>query len=157
MRADVDWESPDWKIRSPPHHVVWAEMEKLVEKGKIRSIGVSNCSIVMLYDILAGCKIKPAVNQVECHPYNQHHVVLEFHQKYGVLLQAYSSIGAGKWTLRKDEFMNVQCLQDPVIIEIATRTGHTPAQVTLAWHLQRGLNALVATTNIARLGENFAS
>ena len=62
MRADVDWKSKDWKIRSPPHHKVWADMEKLVKKGKIRSIGVSNCSIPMLYDLLAGCTIKPAVN-----------------------------------------------------------------------------------------------
>lgn len=62
MRADIDFDSDDWKIKSPPHHIVWAGMEALVEKGLTKSIGVSNCTTPMFFDLLAGCKIKPAVN-----------------------------------------------------------------------------------------------
>ena len=62
MRAYVDWTTEDWKILSPPNHVVWAEMEALVEKGLTKSIGVSNCTMPMLMDMLSFCKIKPVVN-----------------------------------------------------------------------------------------------
>ena len=69
MRPLIDFDGGEWKIISPPNHVVWTGMEALVEKGLTKSIGVSNCTIPLLYDILAGCKIKPVVNQIECHPY----------------------------------------------------------------------------------------
>ena len=62
MRAWVDWKSKDWKILSPPNHVVWSQMEKLVGKGLTKSIGVSNCTMPVLFDILSCCKIKPVVN-----------------------------------------------------------------------------------------------
>ena len=71
MRAWVDWESEDWTIKSPPNHVVWAGMEDLVAKGLTKSIGVSNCTMPVLFDLLSCCKIRPAVNQIECHPYLQ--------------------------------------------------------------------------------------
>ena len=61
MRPAIDWENGE-KILTPPNHVVWAGMESLVEKGLTKSIGVSNCTIPVLYDILAGCKIKPVIN-----------------------------------------------------------------------------------------------
>ena len=69
MRADIDWKPAKLKILTPPHHQVWKTMEGLVKKGLTKSIGVSNCTIPMLFDLLAGCKIKPVVNQIECHPY----------------------------------------------------------------------------------------
>ena len=62
MRADVDWESEEWTIKSPPHYLVWKDMEKLVKAGKVRSIGVSNCTIPMLFDVLAGAEIRPVYN-----------------------------------------------------------------------------------------------
>ena len=71
MRPQIDWESEDWKILSPPTHVIWAGMESLVGKGLTKGIGVSNCTMPLLYDILAGCTIKPVINQIECHPYLQ--------------------------------------------------------------------------------------
>jgi diketogulonate reductase-like aldo/keto reductase len=59
------------KLLSPPTHVVWKHMEEQVKKGKIRSIGISNASVPVLLDLLAGCEIPPAVNQIEVHPYFQ--------------------------------------------------------------------------------------
>lgn len=82
MRPLVDWESDDWKIKSPPHHKIWEEMERMVELGLTKSIGVSNCTIPMLADLLAGCKIKPAMNQMEVHPYFQQSAVKRYHQKW---------------------------------------------------------------------------
>ena len=60
MRPLIDFKK--WKVTSPPNHVIWSQMEGLVKKGLTKSIGVSNATIPVLLDILAGCKIKPAVN-----------------------------------------------------------------------------------------------
>ena len=127
MRADIDWKPSKLKILTPPHHEVWKNMEGLVKKGLTKSIGVSNCTIPMLFDLLAGCKIKPVVNQIECHPYFQQTRVNEFHQKLGIYIQSYGSIGAGHWTMRKDEYKKVSVLDDPTIKKIAKAKGKTPA------------------------------
>ena len=79
MRPLIDFKSKQWKITSPPNHVIWSQMEGLVKKGLTKSIGVSNCTIPVLFDILGSCKIKPVVNQVECHPYLQQKAVNDFH------------------------------------------------------------------------------
>lgn len=115
MRPHIDWDSDDWKILSPPTHVVWAGMEALVEKGLTKSIGVSNCTMPVMFDILAGCKIKPVINQVECHPYLQQTRMKEFHEKYGVLIEDYAAIGSGHFTMREDKHKDVSVLEDAVI------------------------------------------
>ena len=70
---NVEWgdDSAEPKILTPPNHIVWKQMESLYKKGKAKSIGVSNCTIPLLIDLLAGCEIKPHVNQIEVHPYLQ--------------------------------------------------------------------------------------
>ena len=62
MRVDIKWEGQKPNIISPPTHVVWKNMESLVKKGLTKSIGVSNCTMAMLFDLCAGCKIRPVVN-----------------------------------------------------------------------------------------------
>ena len=62
VRPVINWESENWDITSPPHHVTWSRMEALVDAGLVKSIGVSNCVMPQLADIIAGCRIKPSVN-----------------------------------------------------------------------------------------------
>ena len=62
VRPCMNWDSPNWDITSPPQHVIWSKMESLVDAGLTKSIGVSNCVMPMLADLLAGCRIKPVVN-----------------------------------------------------------------------------------------------
>ena len=132
-------------------------MESLVDAGLTKSIGVSNCVMPQLADLIAGCRIKPVVNQVECHPYFQQKQVNVFHRKWGIYLQCYASIGSGHWQTRRNEFMDINPLTDPVILEIATAKGKSAAQVILAWHLQRETIPLVKTTKAERLGENMGA
>jgi len=75
--------------------VVWKHIEDQVKKGKIRSIGVSNASVPVLVDLLAGCEIRPAVNQIEVHPYLQNTDVIAFHRKFNIYVQAYATICSG--------------------------------------------------------------
>ena len=79
-----------------------------------------------------------------------------FHQKWGIFIQAYASIGSGHWQTRPNEFMELNPLTDPVITEIATAKGKSAAQVILAWHAKRNTIPLVKTTREERLAENMA-
>jgi alcohol dehydrogenase (NADP+) len=69
-------------------------MEQLVEQGKVKSIGVSNFNITQLEDIIKNCHVKPAVNQIEVHPYMQNDKLIEFCQNNGIVVMAYSPLGA---------------------------------------------------------------
>lgn len=115
MRPLVDWEDPEWKIKSPPHHKIWAEMERMVELGLVKSIGVSNCTIPMMADMLAYCKIKPVINQIECHPYLNQAASKQFYDKWGVIIEDYGAIGSGHFKLREDKLMDVSVLAEPVV------------------------------------------
>ena len=137
----MDFESEDYRITCPPYHVIWKQMELLVTKGLVKSIGVSNCTIPMMIDLLAYAEIKPVINQVEMHPYLNQAEVLRFHRKWGIVLEGYSPIGG--------EGGNV--LDDAVLAEIATSKGKSPAQVCLAWHVKRGTVPLPKTARVERL------
>jgi len=155
MRPWVDWESPEKTIKSPPHYLIWKDMEKLVKNGKVRSIGVSNCTIPMLYDVLAGCEIKPVYNQIESHPYYSQHIVKKTHHDYGIFLCAYASIGSGNWTLTPPGRKSGTVLQDPIINEIAAKHGKTAAQIIFAWHHAHKTVILAQTSKPERLPENI--
>lgn len=79
-------------------------MERMVEKGLTKSIGVSNALVVQVLDILTYCKIKPAVNQVESHPYLFRKEFEEFHKKFDITITAYAPIGSPNNFLAKEEF-----------------------------------------------------
>jgi len=157
MRPDIDTSGEEWKITSPPLHVVWKVLEDQVHAGKIRSIGVSNCTMTILMDVLAYCEITPAVNQIECHPYLQQTQMAKIHHKFGIYIQAYAAIGAGAWPVRADEHKDVNVLKEPVIEALAAKYGKSPAQIVINWHLRNKTIPLVKTVTPARLAENMAA
>ena len=124
----------------------WSAMESLVDHGRCRAIGLSDISLEKLVPIYESARIKPAVVQVESHPYLPETELLEFCKDKGIVLLAFAPLGHG---------MKPGLLEDPVITSIATRTGRTPAQVLLAWAVQRGTALLSTTTNAKRAKENF--
>ncbi|KAG5728211.1 Protein GCY [Termitomyces sp. T112] len=120
--------NPDgtWKIREDiTFHQAWAELEKLMEAGKVKAIGVSNFSIKTLKELATTAKITPAVNQVELHPYLVQENLREYCDKKGIVISAYTPSGYD--TVRKD----------PLIVQLAEKYKVTPNQITLAWHLAR--------------------
>ncbi|MCG5446093.1 aldo/keto reductase [Micromonospora sp. NIE79] len=127
-------------------------LETLLADGKVRAIGVSNFMVEHLTRLLDTATVVPAVNQIEVHPYFQQREVQAFGAQHGILSQAWSPIG-GITFYRDGE--HTSTLQDPVIGEIATAHGKTPAQVMLRWHLQQGRSAIPKSTKPARIAENF--
>jgi aldehyde reductase len=124
----------------------WRAMERLVDDGKCRAIGLSDVTLKELSPIYESARIKPAVVEVEAHPYLPETELLEFCKRTGVVFLAFAPLGHG---------VRPGPLEDPVILTIATRVGKTPAQVLLAWAVQRGTALLTTPRTAARARENF--
>jgi len=135
----------------------WGAMEELVRDGLCRHIGVSNFSVPKLERLLGDARVKPAMNQVELHPYLQQPAMLEFCREHGIHLTAYSPLGS------MDRPDTMKASEEPVLLEdatvasIARARGCTPAQVVLAWALQRGTAAIPKSVHDDRLKENLAA
>lgn len=127
-------------------------LETLLGDGKVRAIGVSNFMVDHLTGLLEKATVVPSVNQIEVHPYFAQREVQEFGARHGILSQAWSPIG-GITFYRDGE--HTSTLQDPVIGEIATAHGKSPAQVMLRWHVQEGRSVIPKSTKPARIAENF--
>jgi alcohol dehydrogenase (NADP+) len=124
----------------------WRAMENLVDHGKCRAIGLSDIGLNELKPIHESARIKPAVVQVEAHPYLPEAELLEFCKEKGIVFLAFAPLGHG---------MKPGLLEDPVITGIAAQVGKTPAQVLLAWAVQRGTALLTTPRSAARARENF--
>ncbi len=127
-------------------------LETLLADGKVRAIGVSNFMVEHLTTLLERATVMPAVNQIECHPYFQQRVVQDFGAERGILTQAWSPIGG--ITFYRDG-SHGSTLDDPVIGDIATGHGKTPAQVMLRWGLQHGRSVIPKSTKPSRIAENI--
>jgi diketogulonate reductase-like aldo/keto reductase len=124
----------------------WGALEHLVDDGHCRSIGLSDITLDKLREIVAIARIKPAVVQVESHPYLPEWELLSFCQEHGIVLLAFAPLGHSS---------TPNLLEDPVITAIASRMHMTSAQVALSWAVQRGTAFLTTSTKPKRIQENF--
>lgn len=120
-------------------------LEDLMAEGKIRAIGISNFYVDRTVDIASFARVKPAVNQIEIHPHHQQNEQLEWHNKYGIQLEAWAPFGEGRGGM----------FDLPELKAIGKKYGKTPAQVMLRWHIQRGIVVIPKSTHIERMEENF--
>ena len=124
----------------------WRALEGLVDEGKCKAIGLSDVGLQQTQEIFAAARIKPAVVHVESHPYLPEWELLNYCKTNGIVLQAFAALGHSS---------EPKLLEDPVISAIARRVNKTPAQVLLAWALQRGTAPLTTSKNPSRIQENF--
>lgn len=125
----------------------WRALERLVDEGRCKSIGLSDITLQALQEIVAVARIKPAVVQVESHPYLPEWELLEFCRQHGIIVLAFAPLGHG---------MQPNVLEDAVITGVARRLQQTPAQVALAWSVQRGVAFLTTSATLSHIQENFA-
>jgi alcohol dehydrogenase (NADP+) len=125
----------------------WKAMETLVDGGKCRAIGLSDISLDELKPLYDSARIKPAVIQVESHPYLPETELLDYCNEKGIVFLAFAPLGHG---------MKPGLLEDSVITAVAARVGKTPAQVLLAWAVQRGTALLTTPKKEAQAKENFS-
>ena len=124
----------------------WRALEQLVDDGRCGAIGLSDITLEALKEIVAEARIKPAVVQVESHPYLPEWELLEFCQQHGIVVLAFAPLGHG---------MEPNVLEDEVITGIARHLQRTPAQVLLAWAVQRGVAFLTTSATPSHIRENF--
>ena len=127
-------------------------LETLLADGKVRAIGVSNFMVDHLTTLLDRAEVVPAVNQIEVHPYFVQPEVQAFGAEHGILTQAWSPIG-GITFYRDGE--HTSTLEDPVIGDIASAHGKSPAQVMLRWGIQHGRSVIPKSTKPGRIAENI--
>ncbi|MBE9195710.1 aldo/keto reductase [Synechocystis sp. LEGE 06083] len=133
----------------------WQALEKAVDLGLCHHIGVSNFSLKKLEMLLSMARIRPAVNQVELHPYLQQSDLLAFAESQNILLTSYSPLGSGDRPAAFQKEAEPKLLADPVIAAIATEQGCSAAQVLLAWAIKRGTVTIPKSVNPERLLQNL--
>lgn len=123
----------------------WKDMENAVKAGKVRSIGISNFESERLEELMEAARIKPAVLQVECHPYYQQNSLKQRIAPYGTVIESWYPIGHGDKGL----------LNEPVFTSLAEKYGKSNVQVILRWHIQEGNVVFPKSTNPQHIKDNI--
>lgn len=127
------------------YYGAWRALEDLYEEGKIKAIGISNFYPDRMIDLASFARIKPMVNQVETHPFNQQIEAQKWMEKYGVQIEAWAPFGEGRGGLFTNE----------KIAQIGKKYNKSVAQVILRWELQRGIVVIPKSVHIERMEQNF--
>ena len=123
----------------------WRALENLYKEGKVRAIGISNFYVDRMVEFANFNEIKPMINQMETHIFNQQKKLREYEDKYNIIPEAWAPFGEG----RKGTFDN------EIIAELALKYGKTPAQIMLRWHIQNGVVVIPKSTHFERMQENL--
>lgn len=147
---------PAMKPIAVPYADTWGAMEELQRAGLVRRIGACNLNVSMLREVLTYASIRPAVHQIELHPYLSQPRQLRFCRQEGIAVTAFSPLGAPSYLPLGMAQPGESVLADPVVTALAARHGRTPAQVVLRWGVQRGCAVIPKTQQPGRLTENLA-
>lgn len=123
----------------------WRALEEFYEAGKIRALGISNFYADRMVDFASFNRIRPMVNQMETHIFNQQKSLKEWADKYDIRLEAWAPFGEGRGST----------FDNPVVAAIGEKYGKTAAQVMLRWNIQRGVIVIPKSTHKERMEENF--
>jgi len=144
------------QIDPVPLSDTWKAMEQLQKSGLVKRIGVCNYSAALLHDLMAYAEIKPAMLQIESHPYLTQEKLIRTAQDYKIPVTAFSPLGALSYVSLDMATAADSVLQQQVVLEAAKRLGKSSAQVVLRWGTQRGTAVIPKTINPDRLKENLA-
>jgi D-xylose reductase len=153
---DPEAASPRMQYDPVPIVETWRAMEQLVDEGLVKSIGISNFGISLIRDLLTQCRIRPAVLQVESHPYLVQPKLLRYCQEAGIAMTAFSPLGAPSYIPLGMATAADSVLGQSSVMSIAKAHGKTPAQVVLRWGVQRGTAVIPKSNRPERLKENLA-
>lgn len=154
--ADPEAPNPAMEIDAVPLHETWGAMEKLVDAGLVKQIGVCNYTSGLLIDLMAYSRIKPAMLQIESHPFLTQENLIRLAQDFGVGVTAFSPLGALSYVQLDMATDADTVLTAAPVVAASERVGRTPAQVVLRWGVQRGAAVIPKTTKRKRLAENLA-
>ena len=139
-----------------PMHKIWASMESLVDKGLVKSIGLSNFNVQLTWDILTYCRIKPVCSEIELHPYNVQDNLVRFLKEYDIHPIGYCPIAKGIET-KKYVLQNPNIFENDIVKSLAAKYNKSGAQVLIQWGIQRGHIIIPKSNSLDRLKENIES
>ncbi len=138
-----------------PFTETWKAMEEMKKNGLARHIGVSNFSIPNLSKLIRNAELMPEMNQVEMHPFLAQKELFHFCRDHDILVTGYSPLGSSDRSAGMKAEDEPSLLQNPVVTEVANEVDCSPAQVLIAWAIQRGTAVIPKSTNKGRIIENF--
>jgi len=148
--------TPSWgasELGNAPLIDTWRAMEKMVDTGKCKSIGVSNYPMMLMHDLTTQARIQPACNQIEVHAFYQRESLVNYCLSRNICVTAHTPLGGG--AANKETWNTSNPLEDPTIVKIAEAHKKSPAQVLLRFLLQRGIVVLPKSVKAHRMAENF--
>lgn len=151
---DPDAQEPTMQLAKVPLHETWAAMEEQFHKGLARQIGVCNYNTGLMHDLLTYAEVKPAMLQIESHPYLTQEPLIRLCQMNNIPVTAFSPLGALSYLELDMADRTETVLEQPVVLAAAQRLGKTPAQVVLRWGVQRGTSIIPKSTKEHRMTEN---
>jgi len=137
----------------PSNQEVWRNMEDLVNKGLVKSIGVSNFNVQSILEVLSYAKIRPVCNQFELHPYINQTELIKVCQRFGITVVAYNSLARGEYSKQYQNQFDL--LNDKIILSLAEKYKKTPGQIILNWAASQDIVVIPATSKGERLTENL--
>ena len=154
--ANPEAENPVMAKAPVPLHATWAAMEALVNKGLVKRIGVCNYNSALMHDLMSYAAIKPAMLQIEAHPYLTQERLIRLAGDYGIDVTAFSPLGAQSYFELNMAEAGESLLGAAPVMVAAQAHGKTPAQVLLRWGVQRGTAVIPKTSKPERMRENLA-
>src|SRR6056297_104144 len=152
---DPDAASPAMNPVPVPIRETWAAMEDLVDSGLVRRIGVCNFGTSLLRDLLSDCRIRPTVLQVELHPYLTQRNLVRYAQSEGIVVTAFSPLGAKSYQPLGMAAGNESVLDEETMMTIAGKHSRSPAQIVLRWGVQRNTAVIPKSQQKEHLKENL--
>ncbi|KAH7723242.1 oxidoreductase [Aphelenchoides avenae] len=149
-----------------PHIDTWRVLEKYYKQGTLKSIGVSNFNVKQLQDLYDKAEVKPHNLQVEIHILHSQNELVNLCKKLGITVTSYGTLGSpgrkvgfkqvGAKDDRAEKQPEANCLEHPLVVELAKKYNKTPAQILLRQMMQRGISVIPKSTNAERVHENFS-
>ena len=132
----------------------WREMERAVNDGLVRQLGVSNFPISLLHELL-NCydTVRPLLNQVESHPYLPQHMLSQYALVNNISLQAYSPLGGFSGPNSNSQNIPRELFSEPLIVALSEKYKKSPAQILIQWNLQRGWGVINTSRRLERVKE----
>lgn len=152
---DPDAAEPKMHRAKVPLQATWEAMEALVDKGLVKNIGVCNYNSALVHDLMTYARIKPAMLQIEAHPYLTQEKLIRCAEGYGIDVTAFSPLGAQSYFELNMAEAGESLLGAAPVMVAAQAHGKTPAQVLLRWSIQRGTAVIPKTTKPERMRENL--
>ena len=154
--VDPTAQNPQMELSKVPLYLTWQAMEEQVHNNKAKRIGVCNYSSALLHDLMTYANIKPAMLQIESHPYLTQERLVRLAKQYDIPVTAFSPLGALSYLELEMADKAESVLEQSVVKAAARNHGKTPAQVVLRWGVQRGTAIIPKTSKLARMKENLA-